>query len=125
MVKAGILKSSTGKVRLFLPSELSSDWDPKKDKRFTVWEATHHMMCLLEKSESDATKVMAKLGSAIEPARELTYRLYHICEQKKYTKEAQDYNTLVQSWPEISRLAKNITSQQKPLPVGMKSHDGR
>ena len=123
MVEAGILKSSSGKVRLFLPSELPDDWDPKKDKRFTIWEATHHIMRLLEKSESDAAKIMAKLGSAAEPARELTYRLYHICEQKKYSKEAQDYNALAQSWPEISRLAREITTQQKPLPEGMKLHD--
>ena len=81
------------------------------------------MMHLLEKSESDAAKIMAKLGSATEPARELTYRLYHMCAQKKYSKKARDYNALVQSWPEILRPARNTALQQKPLPEGMKLHD--
>ena len=31
--------------------------------------------------------------------------LYTICERKKWAREALAYNTLVQSWPEIERLA--------------------
>lgn len=123
MASAGILESKAGNVRLLLPNELPEDWDPKKDKRFTIWEATHHLMRSLEKSESDAAKIMVKIGSVSESARELTYRLYHICEQKKYAKEAQDYNSLIQSWPEIARLSREITSKQEPVPIGMKSYD--
>ena len=37
--------------------------------------------------------------------RELCYRLYTLCERKKRAAEARDYNTLVQSWPEIMRLS--------------------
>ena len=48
----------------------------------------------------------AKLGSKAEPARELAYWLYNLCERKKWAKEALSYNGLVQSWPEIMRLAK-------------------
>ena len=76
------------------------------------------MMRLLEKSESGVTKIIAKLGSATEPARELTYRLHHTCERKKYAKEAQGYNALVQSRPEISHLVRNINTSQKSLSVG-------
>ncbi len=122
MAKAGILESKTGKVRLLLPSELPEDWDPKQDKRFTLWEAAHHLMRLLEKSESVAAKIMAKIGSRSETARELTYRLYHTCEQKKYAKEAQDYNSLIQSWHEIARLSRKVTSQE-PTARGMKTYD--
>ena len=42
----------------------------------------------------------------LETARELAYRLYVICERKKRTQEALSYNGLVQSWPEIIRLAR-------------------
>ena len=43
---------------------------------------------------------------AFETARELCYRLYTLCERKKRTGEALSYNGLVQSWPEITRLAR-------------------
>ena len=36
---------------------------------------------------------------------ELCYRLYTVCERKKRAAEAFAYNSLVQSWPEIARLA--------------------
>ena len=72
-----------------------------------------------------AAEMMVNLGSDAEPARELAYRLYHICEQKNRSQEAQDYNALVQSWPEIARLAREITSQQTPTSVGMKQYDDR
>ncbi len=49
---------------------------------------------------------MAKLGSKAETARELSYRLYTICERKKRAAEAMSYNGLVQSFPEIVRLAR-------------------
>jgi putative DNA methylase len=38
-------------------------------------------------------------------ARELAYRLYVLCERKKRSADALAYNGLVQSWPEITRLA--------------------
>ena len=127
VVDAGILNSDAGKVRLIPPSELSEGWDPKKDKRFTVWEATHYMLRALEQhGEAGAADLMVKLGSAAEPARDLTYRLYHICEQKKYAQEAQSYNALVQSWPEITRLAREAVSKQAlTSKEGMKQYDDR
>lgn len=33
------------------------------------------------------------------------YRLYSLCERKNRAAEALSYNALVQSWPEIARLA--------------------
>jgi putative DNA methylase len=36
----------------------------------------------------------------------LAYRLYTVCERKKRAAEALSYNALVQSWPEIARLAR-------------------
>ena len=110
MIEAGILESDAGKVRLLLPYELPKDWDPKKDKRFTIGEATHHMIRVLKESESMAADLMTKLGSDVLHARELAYRLYHICEQKNYAQEEQSYNALVQSWPEISKLSRESIS---------------
>ena len=60
--------------------------------------------------------LVAKLGSHAETARELAYRLYTLCERKKRAQEALSYNGLVQSWPEIVRLAGQQPEQvQKTL----------
>jgi putative DNA methylase len=49
---------------------------------------------------------MARIGARAEIARELAYRLYNVCERKKRAAEALQYNALVQSFPEITRLAR-------------------
>ena len=106
MVEAGILASSHGKVRLLRPRELPADWDPATDKRLTAWEAVHHLIRALEAGgEGAAAELVGKLGRQAETARELAYRLYTMCERKKRAAEALSYNGLVQSWPEITRLA--------------------
>lgn len=107
LAEAGIVVSKGGKVRLLRPSELPADWDPAADPRLTVWEMVHHLIRVLEsEGESAAAGFAAKLGVKAEIARELAYRLYTICERKKRAAEALSYNGLVQSWPEISRLAR-------------------
>jgi len=107
MVEAGILASKAGKVRLLKPSELPATWDPVKDPRLTAWEMVHHLIRVLEAGgEGAAAALVAKLGSKAETARELAYRLYTQCERKKRATEALSYNALVQSWPEIVRLAR-------------------
>jgi putative DNA methylase len=106
MVEAGILVSRSGKVRLLTPAELPQGWDPETDKRLTVWEMVHQLIRALETGgDSAAAMLVAKLGAQAETARELCYRLYTLCERKKRANEAIAYNSLVQSWPEIIRLA--------------------
>lgn len=115
MVEAGILTSKGGKVRLFKPDELPKDWNPEDDERLTVWEMVHHLIRVLEASgESAAAKMVAKLGSKADAARELAYLLYTFCERNKRAQEALAYNALVQSWPEIMRLSR----EKKILPKG-------
>jgi putative DNA methylase len=107
MVEAGIIESKRGKVRLLRPEELPADWDPATDPRLTAWEIVHHLVRVLASGgEGAAAELVAKLGTKAETARELCYRLYTLCERKKRTAEALSYNGLVQSWPEITRLAR-------------------
>ena len=109
MVDAGILASKGGTVRLLKPEELPADWDPTTDPRLTAWEMVHHLVRALEAGgESAAAELAAPLGAKAEAARELCYRLYTLCERKKRNAEALSYNSLVQSWPEISRLAQEV-----------------
>ena len=108
----GILISRGGKVQLLRPEELTAGWDPREDSGLTVWEMVHRLIGELEKGETAAAGLLALLGSRAEPARELAYRLYTISERKKWAREALDYNSLVQSWPEIERLAASRETQQ-------------
>jgi putative DNA methylase len=107
LANAGIVESKRGKVRLLKPEELPSDWDSAADTRLTAWEMVHQLIRALEAGgESAAAPLVARLGSKAEIARELAYRLYTVAERKKRATEALSYNGLVQSWPEITRLAR-------------------
>ena len=116
MVDAGIIKSQGGKVRLLRPKDLPDVWDPATDARLTAWEAVHHLIRLLEtRGETGAAQIVAPLGSTAKTARELCYRLYTLCERKKRAAEALSYNSLVQSWSEIVRLARFAPAEQAAL----------
>ncbi len=106
LVDAGILYSKAGKVRLLKPGELNPDWDPATDKRLTVWEMVHQLIRNLDSGEESASELLAKLGGRGDSARELAYRLYSVCERKKWSQEALAYNGLIQSWSEIESLAR-------------------
>jgi putative DNA methylase len=109
LVDAGVLESKAGKVRLLDRSELSVTWDPASDERLPVWEVTQHLIRAHEVSEQAAAELLRKVGGLGEVAKELAYRLYTICERKKWAKEALAYNALVVAWPEIVRLAASET----------------
>lgn len=115
MVDADILTSGGGKVRLLTPVELPEDWDPERDREFTVWEATHHLIRLLRQGEPVAAEILIKIGARAEAARDLAYRLYRMCDQKGRSQDAQMYNGLVQSWPEIARLAAEQRGAQQGI----------
>jgi putative DNA methylase len=120
MVEAGLLASKGGKVRLLKPEELPADWNPEDDARLTVWESVHHLVRALEAGgEPAAAQLVTKLGGQAEIARELAYRLYTVCERKKRAAEALSYNALVQSWPEITRLAREGGERQEPDQGGL------
>ena len=113
MVEAGILESKRGKVRLLRPEELPTGWDPVADRHRNDWEVVHHVIRVLGSGgEGAAAGLVAKLGAKAEIARELAYRLYTLCERKKRAAEALAYNGLVQSWPEIARLAREPARAQ-------------
>jgi len=117
LVESGIIRSGRGKVQLLKPSELTNAWDPETDQRLTTWESVHRLIQAQTASgEAGAAAIVAKLGAKAETARELCYRLYTLCERKKRANDAMPYNALVQSWPEIVRLAQQ--SHQSAGPAG-------
>lgn len=113
-----LARNEDAQAKLAVPDgRLPAEWDPTTDARLTVWEIVHHLIRGLEEGgESAAAGLVKKLGSNAEVARELAYRLYTLCERKKRAAEALSYNGLVQSWPEILRLAhedKTVADQPK------------
>ncbi len=105
MVEAGIIEARAGKVRLLRREDLDENWDPATDKRLTVWEMTQHLIRRLDEGEAAAAALARALGGNAEVARDLAYRLYLICERKKWSQDAQAYNGLVIAWPRIQQLA--------------------
>ena len=77
---------------------------------------THHLVRMLGQGEVRTAELLATLGAQADTARELAYRLYAICERKKRAPEALAYNSLVQSWSEVARLAVvQCSSRGEPL----------
>lgn len=120
LVSDGLIVAKAGKVKLVARNEMPEDWSPATDRRLTSWESTQNLIRALEqKGESGAAELLKKLGSGMsETARDLAYRLYIICDRKKWTTEALSYNGLITSWPEIQTLvhaAENTKIGQQTL----------
>ncbi len=119
LVEAGILRAQGGKVRLLRRGEFSSDWNPAKAKRLTVWEVTQRLIrALQEHGDAGAASILDHVGAYGEVARDLAYRLYTICERKKWADEALAYNSLVVEWSDISGEAERLgrtTAEQASL----------
>ncbi|MHB1423644.1 MAG: REP-associated tyrosine transposase [Gemmataceae bacterium] len=116
LVEAKIVKARGGKVQLIGRAELADDWNPAADKRLTVWETAQYLIRTLEqKGEMEAAALLNKLGGMAETARDLAYRLYSICERKKWADEALAYNGLVIAWPELTKLALSERTRQSSI----------
>jgi putative DNA methylase len=115
LTEAGLVNSGRGKVSLIPAAALSKEWTISEERSTTVWENVHRLIkAHSSKGEVGASLILTALGSSqAEIARELCYRLYTLCERKKRAIDAMPYNALVQSWPEIVRLA-----QQSPQSAG-------
>ena len=99
LVDAGVVEARGGKVRLLKFDEYPAEWDPIKDKRTPTWEALHQLIRALRSGgETKAGKLLARMSERTEPIRQLAYRLFTLCERKKWADEARAYNELIASW---------------------------
>jgi putative DNA methylase len=114
--EAGILQAQAGKVWLLARNDLPSDWNPTADRRTPVWEVAQHLVKRLEESgEQSAAELLRSVGGLGDVGRDLAYRMFAVCERKKWTKEALAFNSLVVSWPEIARLAGLAPMPEAPV----------
>lgn len=110
--QAGILEARAGKVHLIQREKLPASWDPYTDRRTTVWEAAQYLIRALDKDgEQTAANLLSRLGVLGQSARELAYRLYVICERKKWAQEAMACNMLVVAWPRLLDLSSSTSSK--------------
>jgi putative DNA methylase len=116
LVETGIVQAKAGKVRLLKRTELMGGhpetWDPATDTDIVHWEVCQYLIHALDtKGEAGAAALLRRINArypgASETARELAYRLYTICERKKWAQEAMAYNSLIVAWPEIVKLAQS------------------
>lgn len=112
LVEAGVAQSGGGNLCLLRWAEMPRDWDPAKDKRLPVWEGLHQMIrALNQDGEAAAGKLLAHMAKQTEAIRSLAYRLYTLCERKKWAEDARAYNELITSWPAIEEA---MGAQAKP-----------
>ncbi|HEU5375809.1 MAG TPA: DUF1156 domain-containing protein [Ktedonobacteraceae bacterium] len=112
--ESGLVASKAGRVRLRRREELPESWTPRTS---TVWELTQRLIyALLEgQGESGAATILRQALSLSESARDLSYRLYTVCERQGWAQEALAYNALITSWSQIIDLAhKEPSALQQP-----------
>jgi putative DNA methylase len=104
--QSGVLFASSGVVRLLKWAEYPSDWNPVGDDRLPVWEALHHLIRIFKaEGESGAGKVLAAVAAKAEATRQLSYRLYTLCERAGWAEDARAYNEIITSWSAIESAA--------------------
>jgi len=124
VMDAGVLTSKASKVRILRRDELPQDWNPLQDKRLCIWEATQHLIRAYQQTggETAPAHILNRLNqrnsSLAESARDLAYRLYAICDRKKWSEEAIAYNSLVTAWSDIIIRA-DALRQDEPLQLGL------
>jgi putative DNA methylase len=98
-----VVLAEKGVVKLLDFEELTDETPPNETN---VWLLTQQMTAALRKDGHEGcAKLALKVGGVgkLERARTLAYLLFGVCEGKKWAKEAFDYNSLIQAWPEIQR----------------------
>ncbi len=109
----GVVTSVAGKVKLISPEDGSYDPGTFNPEKATVWGAVSALVYALNHhGEAGAGAVLAKMGAELAAdARDLTYRLYAICEKKGWADLALAYNALVVSWGAAQEGAAKIREQ--------------
>ena len=76
----GVLKQGGGWVQIYpaYSDAYQEIWDPRNERSFTIWSATHHLVAAHRHGNPAAAEIAAALGGYAEQARTLAYELYEI-----------------------------------------------
>ena len=116
LAERGVMMAAKGEVRLLTREEIPEKVDSHEE---CIWLLTQQLARAVERGGvKECAQVVVELrGSNAENAKALAYRLYTICERKKWAQEGYAYNNLVVAWPDIQSMAAQM---QAEMPVQMK-----
>ena len=116
LAERGVMMAAKGEVRLLTREEIPEKVDSHEE---CIWLLTQQLARAMERGgvKECAQVVLELRGSNAENAKALAYRLYTICERKKWAQEGYAYNNLVVAWPDIQSMAAQM---QAEMPVQMK-----
>ena len=107
----GVLVAAKGQVRLLPREEMPEAINIREER---VWLLTQQLARAMETGgvQACAAIVAGLSGNSAENAKALAYRLYTVCERKKWAQEGAAYNDLVVAWPDIQVRAAELRSVQ-------------
>lgn len=107
----GVLVAAKGQVRLLPREEMPEAINIREE---CVWLLTQQLARAMETGGVQAcAAIVAKFANnSAENAKALAYRLYTVCERKKWAQEGAAYNDLVVAWPDIQVRAADLRSVQ-------------
>jgi putative DNA methylase len=107
--QAGVLSAAGGAVRLLKWADYPVEWDPENNVRLSVWEALHRLIRVFKtEGEGGAGAVLAAVQGKAEATRQLSYRLYTLCERAGLAEDARAYNEIITSWSAIEAAAASV-----------------
>ncbi|XKH53106.1 DUF1156 domain-containing protein [Citricoccus nitrophenolicus] len=120
----GILKSRSGNVTIYRPTDMAEDYDVVADLKISAWEILHHLIRVLDTDGIAGAGAFLSLAKSRAQAdvdadlvKELGHLLFRVAEQQGWTKDALSFNSLVTSWTDIIDAAdrNRPTHQQNPF----------
>lgn len=108
----GVLVAAKGQVRLLPREEMPEAINIREE---CVWLLTQQLARAMETGGVQAcAAIVAKFANnSAENAKALAYRLYTVCERKKWAQEGAAYNDLVVAWPDIQVRAAELRREQQ------------
>lgn len=105
---AGVVKTRAGKAVLATPEDLATVYDPRVERRTSVWEVTMRLSRVLDGKGAGsgidaAGELLARARTRVDDdaVKELAYLLYSICERNGWSESGRRFNNLVGSWPDL------------------------
>lgn len=117
VAECGAVFAGKGAVRLLGRDELPEAKEGEKEPTWVLCQRLTQAMAV-GGLKGTAELVATRIASDVERARALAYRLFTLAEQKKWSKEAYDYNALVSAWGEVRTEAEEIR-QSRPEQLTM------
>lgn len=108
MERSGILSARAGRVQLYRPVDLPSDYAVTTDQHTSAWEALQHAIRIQETKGIPAAGAFLHDASRrsdaavdLDLVKELAYLLFQVAEKNGWTKDAISFNGIATSWSEL------------------------